>query len=154
MVAAFPDDYPFWVPDCAEFFGGIESLLWLARYEGWEGTGKTEAVITDAFVNSCNLRSISYNSPLEVVVGISAAGIVASGAVAVVADRLLGVWDRFNESRRLHAGTSAYLAAARAVEETFKPPEVPIQANAESVEHFGPAGRLLAQLDSLEITEQ
>ncbi len=72
---------------------------------------QAEGIAIDA-ANDTRVRSISYNSPLEVVLTLSSAGV----AVTLVGERLVRLYREIQETRAMTAGVSTRLMRERIVQ--------------------------------------
>jgi hypothetical protein len=157
MVFGYLDDrdatdmpYPFSIGTAVSHMQGIEDLLFLASVEDRTGPPNDTSLGSPAnFVSQVRVKRIAYASPLEVVVSF----IAGTRAAALVANRLIAVWDNFQSARRNTKNSDLWVAAGNVLQATVEAP-VPVSPGTPGYHRFTNAADVLRLLSALEVNEE
>ena len=141
---------PFPLTDAIQKFAGFESLIYLASIDHWIGDEPYSGKFSprDFMNSSCMVRTISYNSPLEIVVGLG----VGFSTATLVANRLVGVWTNFQQARQITAKADLYVTAANVLQGTLHRPT--IKPDDPLTARWSLAAQVLTELGSMDIEEK
>jgi hypothetical protein len=97
----------------------------------------------------CVVQSLSYNSPLEIVLGISG----AAGAVTFTADSLVRVWIRWQKARQEKARADLQVAATQVLLDLFETTNPKVSGKPKPVlgDPHSSAAKVLREITSLEV---
>ncbi|MEP9382884.1 hypothetical protein [Nocardioides sp. KR10-350] len=138
-----------------EAFARTQSLFYVASFEDWtyarlDGELDQRAA---AFVGQVRVQSVSYNSPLEVVVGISTGVAAMATSAALVANRVKQVFSAYNDIRLKTQATSSRVAALKALHQELGVPDNPPDALEPAMKQLERAAGLIRQLESVDVAE-
>ncbi len=123
---------------------GVESIMWVAAAPELMGTSGWHAR-SDFLATQLYMKRITLHSPLEIVVAV---GVVA-GISTTIGQRVLRVWDRYQESRVGLHRSNALIAAYNALEADLKR-DPRIRADSEPVvARIEIAAKTLNEIESL-----
>jgi hypothetical protein len=137
---------PLTFEDMTDRLGGVEALVWASIVPFTDPHNPNQGKVAAERVRNFPVYSLNYNSPLEIVFGISA----AVGSVSAAGFAVLRLWDRFQTSRVRTAEAATAVSAYQVVREHMQLGQVGAQEN----ESIRAAASTLLQLESLRRVDQ